>query len=724
MMTIIPRIFQQFQTHHHKLTKMITKPAPFILLLLIFHAHVFAQQVEEGTITEPKNMAMPYDRIIQPAGNQIFFGDPQLENHALDGALSPDEKWLVVEERYSLVFINTETQQVVQTLELRNLPDVDRGMNTYSGICWSNINGTDYIFWSAIVGNNRSVVLQASWDGINAQITHKYYYLPKRPAQTALPNEIVVNQEYGTNYLYVVLNGNNQIIKQNLETGDTTWIQATGVAPYGITMANNKIYVTNWGGRMPESGDTNIAGVPWGAARVNQKTGAIREGSVSVYDPQNGKLLKEIIVGLHPNEIVHDRKGQLVFVTNSNSDNVSVIETKTDEVVETISVRLQDDINSFFGDSPQGLGISNNGKILYVANGLDNALAIVSIGKHLDNSSKKKPSQILGFIPTGAYPSSICISKDKRLFVTNLEAEGANVPMILQNNPGPAYNAHHMYASISIIDVPNKKELETHTQTVITTNALSRSLSSKLEPRENMAPRPIPERIGEPSVFKHVLYIIKENRTYDQVLGDMPEGDGDSLLCIFGQHVTPNTHSLARRFGLMDSYHVSGKSSAEGHQWTDASIVTDYIEKNMRAWFRSYPHVQTDALVYAPTGFLWDNASRHGVGVKIYGEACIPQFDRKLGWSDIYHGFLQGNPFEFQNITTIAPVRNLLSTTYPGYDHHAIPDILRADTFIKELKNYESMDGDQLPQLMIMALPNDHTAGTSQNYPNSQGNGG
>ncbi len=693
------------------------KSVSMLLILLIIEINSFAQQVNEITIPVSDNVALPYDRIIQPAGRQIYFGNPQLENHALDCALSPDERWLVVEERFSILFIDTQTNQIAYTLVLSDLPEFSRGMNTYSGICWSNINGINYVFWSAVVNNNRSVVFQASWDGAAAKITRQFYYRAKRTVSTALPNEILIRRESGDNFLYVVLNGNNQIIKQQLETGDTTWMKSTGVAPYGLTFANNKIYVTNWGGRFPESGDKNIAGVPWGVAKVDEQTGATREGSVSVYDSNTGELLKEIVVGLHPNEIIHDRKGKLVFVTNSNSDNVSVIDTHTDEVVETISVRLQNDINDYFGDSPQGLGISSNGKTLYVANGLDNALAVVSVGKKLNDAAKKKPSQVLGFIPTGAYPSSVCVSQDGRLFVTNLEAEGANLAMILQDTAQIAYNAHHMVASISIIDVPFSKELQKHTQTVITANALSRSLSAKQKPRDNIAPRPIPERIGEPSVFKHVLYIIKENRTYDQVLGDMPEGDGDSLLCIFGEKATPNTHKLARRFGLMDNFFVSGKSSAEGHQWADASIVTDYVEKNMRAWFRSYPHVQTDALVYAPTGFLWDNATKHGKTVKIYGEACIPQFDSNLKWTDIYNGFLNKVPFEFQNITTIAPVRSLLSITFPGYDHHAIPDVLRAETFINELKNYESMEGDQLPELMIMALPNDHTAGTNPNYP-------
>jgi hypothetical protein len=167
----------------------------------------------------------------------------------------------------------------------------------------------------------------------------------------------------------------------------------------------------------------------------------------------------------------------------------------------------------------------------------------------------------------------------------------------------------------------------------------------------------------------------------------------------------------------MDAYHVSGKCSAEGHQWTDAAIVTDYIEKNVRAWFRGYPHVQNDALVYAPTGFIWDNAVRNGKTVRIYGEAAIPLFEMSLGWEDIYSGFQRGEPFNFTNTTTVAPVRNLLSQTYPGYDHHAIPDVLRADAFIREWSEYEAMEGDSLPELMIIALPNDHTAGTRPGFP-------
>ena len=274
-----------------------------------------------------------------------------------------------------------------------------------------------------------------------------------------------------------------------------------------------------------------------------------------------------------------------------------------------------------------------------------------------------------------------------------------------------------MMASVSVIGVPEKKALRAFTDTVIAVNNLSRATSSMEKPREGFQAKPVPERIGEPSVFKHVVYIIKENRTYDQILGDMKEGDGDAGLCIFGNEITPNTHKLAEEFILLDNFHVSGKCSAEGHQWTDASIVTDYIEKNVRAWFRSYAHVQTDALVYAPTGFIWDNATNHGKSARIYGEASIPKFKEKTTWTEVYNKYKNGEKVEFTNYTTIDPVKKILSESYPSYGNHEFTDAMRADAFIKELNGFESMTGDQLPELIVMALPNDHTAGIKPGYP-------
>ncbi|HCU20259.1 MAG: hypothetical protein A2X05_10895 [Bacteroidetes bacterium GWE2_41_25] len=695
--------------------KYLIHSALFLLIFSSVHAQTNPYQ---GPMIIGQ-VQLPYNRLIQPAGIQILFGDESRENHALDAAISPDRKWLAVEERYSIVFISTSDNKIKFTLKNDDNPDFTGAMNTYSGITWyKGKNGTE-VFWSMSGRNRLSYVVSARWDGNRAEFQRKIQYKPAPRASTALPNEFLITGDAGREHIYVVLNGNNNVIKHDLNTGDTIWTANPGVAPYGITLAAGKLYVTNWAGRHPAPGDLDIAGVPWGMARVDNKNagGATREGSVTVIDPVTGIILKEIVVGLHPNEITVSRDGKFVYVTNSNSDNVSAIETSTDEVSETISVRLQPEINPFFGDSPVGLSLSHDGKTLYVANGMDNAVAVIQLGKKAASKSKEEVSRVTGFIPTGVYPSAITLLNRSVMYVCNLEGSGIMYGFIDENSLNTVYNTHHMPASVSVIPVPKKKQLKAYTDTVIAVNNVSRATQAREKPREGIQPKPVPERIGEPSLFKHVVYIIKENRTYDQILGDMKKGKGDPALCIYGEEITPNTHKLADEFILLDNFHASGKCSADGHQWTDASIVTDYVEKNMRAWFRSYAHVQTDALVYAPTGFIWDNALKHDKSVKIYGEASIPVVQNNLKWPEIYQKFLNGEKVGFYNHTTIEPVKKILSQTYPSYGNHEFSDVMRADILIKELNEYESMEGDQLPELMIVALPNDHTAGTRPGYP-------
>jgi YVTN family beta-propeller protein len=661
---------------------------------------------------------MPYNRIIDPAGEQIYFGSPELENHALDCALSPDGKTLAIMGRYRVLFYDIESRRLVFDLIPANEDGLSGAVNTYSGIKWYRRGGKQYVLWSLVSQRSYSFVIMAQWDGQEANIRKRYQFLPAAPSPLALPNEIEIIRESKVDYLYVTLNGNNQVVKMDVDNGKIIWEANVGVAPYGVVAANGKLYVTNWGGGIPDETDPDVAGVAWGKAKVDPETGSIREGSVTVLDPATGNVLNEIIVGLHPNDIVKSPDENYVYVSNANSDYVSVIDTRAEKITETISVRLLGDENPFWGSSPNGLAISGKGKTLYVANGMDNALAVISLGSKASSKGKTDESVVKGFIPTGAYPGAVCLVNNRDLFVANIEAEGARIADTTIIPTGePAYNSHRMMASVSRISVPRKKQLANYSERVVRASLLFRMSLSLEDARKDMVPTPVPARIGEPSVFKHVVYIIKENRTYDQILGDIAEGDGEPALCVFGEEVTPNTHQLVRQFTLLDNYYVSGKSSAEGHQWTDAAIVTDNIEKNVRGWFRSYPHVQTDALVYSPSGFIWDNAIRHGKSVRIYGEAAIPVFSDSLNWSSIYSDFKSDKPFVFTNKTTIKPVDDLLSPTYPGYDHHMVPDVLRAKAFIDELHAYEEMEGDQWPELSLVALPNDHTAGTRPGFP-------
>ncbi|MBK7713402.1 MAG: hypothetical protein IPJ37_22585 [Bacteroidales bacterium] len=201
--------------------------------------------------SDPRQVQLPYNRLIQPAGNQIFFGDASQENHALDAVLSPDGKWLAVEERFSIVFINTADNKVAFVLRNTAQPQLIGGMNTYSGIIWHSAKDGPEVYWSVVGRNNRSYVASAKWNGIKAEFGRIFQYHPEQDAETALPNEILITKESRREYLYVVLNGNNKVIKQDLNSGDTIWVTDPGVAPYGITLASDKLYVTNWADVIP-----------------------------------------------------------------------------------------------------------------------------------------------------------------------------------------------------------------------------------------------------------------------------------------------------------------------------------------------------------------------------------------------------------------------------------------------------------------------------------------
>jgi YVTN family beta-propeller protein len=664
---------------------------------------------DEKTIaqTDSNRLLMPYNRFIDPVGTVIHFGNPNTENHSLDCALMPDSNILAVEDRFGVSFVDVHAKKILYHLDYDG--KYKGSKSSYSGMqVWTEGKET-HVYWSVSnAATKKSFVFDAIWDGKKAVLNDAILLEAVAPAPMALPNAVLLNKEEGETYLYVVLNGNNQLIKIRLKDKQRVWSTSTGVAPYGMAIASSKAYVTNWAGPVPTDASKETAGVPYGEVYIDHRTGATASGTVSVIDLKSGKLQTEVEVGLHPNAVIASADQKFIYVANGNSDDVSVINTETDKLSETIPVKLNKNA-SYIGDSPNGLGLDPSNSTLYVCNGMDNAIAVVKLGQAASARGSDQ-SSITGFIPTEAYPAAV-VSNDESLFVCNLEGEGARV--VTQKG----LTCHQQEATISIIPLPDTKKLQSYTKRVEDANLLFRTKLAQLMPRKNVVPKPVPERIGEPSVFKHVVYIIKENKTYDQVLGDMPEGNGMKSLCIFGDQVTPNEHKLAKQYLLLDNFYASGKSSAEGHSWTDAAMVTDYIEKSVFAWFRSYPHVLADALVYNKEGFIWNNALDHGKTVRIYGEACKPDWQGQTTWKQIYQSYLDGNPVSFTNSTTISRVEPILSPSYPCFDGPASTDQIKADAFIKELKKFEEMPGDQLPQLMVLALPADHTVGMREGFP-------
>ncbi len=652
---------------------------------------------------------MPFNRILKSAGEVIRFGNPKLENHALDVAALPYGRQLVIEDRYGIAIVNATTKKITGRWSFADDAKYKNYMSTYSGIKTFVENDKTYILWGAAQkdGGHSSVMI-AEYNKEIGKITD----IPvekQAPAVNALPNEIAVTTEKGTRYIYVVVNGNNELLKIKWKDRSMVWRAATGVAPYGITVANNKIYVTNWAGNNATDSLKERAGVPWGLAYTNPVTGATAEGSVIVLDPATGKGIKNISTGLHPTAITASGNGRFVYVACGSNDVISVINTKNNVVSETINAGILKGKNSLQGSTPDALTINDAGSILYVANGFDNAIAVVVLGKKASLNGNGI-SFIKGYIPAEAYPGGLKLSGNA-LVVANLEGDGANVV----NPEMHSSEIHEQLASVSIIPLPDKKALQDYTQQVAQLSMLNRVEQFAMPARKGIAAVPVPERLGEPSVFKHVVYIIKENKTYDQVFGDMGIGKSDSSLCVFGEKVTPNMHALAKQFGWMDDYYASGKSSAEGHQWTDAGMVSDYVEKNVRAWFRSYPHRQEDALVYNRSGFIWNHALDHGKTVRVYGEACKTQYDTKLKWADIYSNYTSGAAINWYNTSTINRIRPIISPAYPDCDNIHFTDQLRADIFIKEWKDYEQ--AGVLPDLLLLSLPNDHSAGTSPDFP-------
>ncbi|HET7896079.1 MAG TPA: beta-propeller fold lactonase family protein, partial [Flavisolibacter sp.] len=361
--------------------------------------------------------------------------------------------------------------------------------STFSGIrAWQDGSAV-HIFWGAANPTSKaSFIMDAVWDGQKAVMQKAIEFPPKEPAPMSLPNGIAVNKEDGEDYLYVVLNGNNELVKLRLKDRRQIWTVPTSMAPYGITIAASKAYVTNWAGSVPPNAAQHTAGIPYGKVLVDPRTGATASGTVSVINLQTGKTEKEVAVGLHPNAIISSPDQNYVYVANGNSDHVSVLNTETNTVVHSIPVQLNKDAD-YVGDSPNALALDQRGATLYVSNGLDNAIAVVKLGKNAGGSGA---TSVLGFIPTEAYPAGLVIG-GQTLYVCNLEGEGARA----QSKNG-GYNCHNQEATLSMIPLPGAKNLQAYTERVKASNLVFRTELSQRLPRKEVAAKPVPERIGEP----------------------------------------------------------------------------------------------------------------------------------------------------------------------------------------------------------------------------------
>jgi YVTN family beta-propeller protein len=513
-----------------------------------------------------------------------------------------------------------------------------------------------------------------------------------------------------------------------------------GFAPYDVALAGQKAYVSNWGGRRPGSQDVTGPAGRGTLVRVDPVRHIAAVGSVSVIAlaptqelvgqasrlptgrPAQGSSagetaapLTEIETGLHACALATSPNGRWVVVANAGSDTLSVIDTRTDKIVETICARQNP--ADLFGAQPNALAFDKSGGKLFVCNGTQNAVAVFDF----------KPGQSIlrGLIPVGWFPGGIAYDRARKaLCVANIKGIGST--RHLKPDEPIKYNSHMFFGTLSLVPLPNQRELARQTQIALQNLHYALLQEAKLPARPAQPARPVPERAGEASCFNHVVYIIQENRTYDQVLGDLPQGNGDPSLCVFDEHITPNHHKVAREFVLLDNTYCSGILSADGHQWADSAMATDYMERSFAGFPRSYPFGGTDgavdALAYSSAGFIWDNVIAHGRTLRDYGEFALTEAHWRdkakphaPAFLDYYHDFVnQTGAIEIGCRPSIESLRPYLVTNTAGWALH-IPDVFRAAQFIKELKQFEQT-GD-FPNLSIICLPNDHTSGTKANCP-------
>ncbi len=405
-----------------------------------------------------------------------------------------------------------------------------------------------------------------------------------------------------------------------------------------------------------------------------------------------------VAVGLHPGALAVDPTRRRLYVANTDDDSVSVLDTQTDRVVATLSLAPYPGAPE--GSVPDGLAVSPDGRWLFIANAGNNDVAAANLAGPLP--------AVVGLIPTAWYPTTVTVSRDGRtLFVTNAKGLGAG-PDPRGPNPtrGPAERAEQfigymIVGTVSVVTVPDAPGLAATTARVVQNNGFDEARNRLAAGRAAVQPRAIPRRAGDPSLIKHVIYIIKENRTYDQVLGDLREGNGDPSLVLFGPDVAPNHHRLAREFVLLDNFYVNAEVSPDGHNWSTAAMANDYVQKNWPATYsdrgRDYDYEGGEPAAYPRSGFLWDAAARAKVSYRIYGE---------------FTEFLR-----YPSRGTMDSMDGHVAPGYHGYDLR-VPDQTRFGEWLKEFQEFERTG--EMPQLMIVRLPNDHTAGTRPGYPAPQ----
>ena len=424
-----------------------------------------------------------------------------------------------------------------------------------------------------------------------------------------------------------------------------------------------------------------------------------------------------------------------MFVANANEDTVSVFDITSTPPTKKEDISVKPDSKLPFGSMPNGLTLSPDEKTLYVANGGNNAVAVIALGTNAaasadsTDAAKKDAatSSITGFIPTEWFPIGVAVSADGgKIYVANNKGEGS-----VNNDPDSEYKSvYAVTGSVTFVDKPTANDFKKYKRQLEQNNQYEQSLAESFKkPNKNAKAVPVPAHLGEPSTFKHVLYILKENRTYDQIFGDMGVGNSDPELAMFGQVVTPNHHALAKQFGLLDNCYASSVNSADGHQWDGNAVATVFAERIFNIYpsnspFPGLDSYQDSALDLTPTS-IYSNLAKKGISLRNYGEQANFRYIYQDGkpiaepkWLDTWRDRInKSGRYDFTAKAWVAPLDDnaVIDRKFPPFGDIEFSDQHRADEFEREFNGFVA--NNTLPQFMVMQLTNDHTNGTSPNFP-------
>ncbi|MFB7122153.1 alkaline phosphatase family protein [Kitasatospora sp. NPDC056273] len=514
--------------------------------------------------------------------------------------------------------------------------------------------------------------------------------IPADGEKHALASGAVFSADGST--VYAAVNGQNRVVAIDAATGAVQRSWTVGNAPRGVVRVGGKLYVSNEGGRAATAGDTTINSygtqVP-----ADPATAATTTGTVSVIDLADpAAAVGTIAVGLHPTALY--AKNGVLFVADTASDEVSVIDTAHDKVVQTVSTKPWPEAS--VGYEPTAVTLTEDGRLL-VTLGRANAVAVYRF------AGAQEPVSYVGLLPTDYFPAEVA-TVGSEVIVSNTRGIDARRP----NSTG-AHKTHDTTSSLTRFTLPSDKVIRAQTAKVFQQNGWTNN-AVKLANGHKAKEEVVPKRIGDPSPIKHVFLIVKENRTYDQVFGDVAEGDGDPKLAQFGAAVTPNQHALAEQFGLYDNTYDIGTNSAEGHNWLMQADNPEYTESSAGEYERSYD-TEDDALGHQRSGFLWTGAQAAGKTVRDFGE--FHQFLDKPAdatWQNLYcdartmDATGQGSAYALKSSS---PIPSLNSVSVPGFP--------RFDTDVPDLYRYQvwkqDFERNGPANLNMLWLSSDHTGG-------------